>query len=58
MALWGLSVMPGTTAEPTVGVGILRRSCVLWSDDEFGFKRDDFERMEFNYVGMKAFEYH
>lgn len=50
--------MLGITVEFIVGVGIFRRSCVLWFDDEFGFKRDDFERMEFNYVGMKVFEYY
>lgn len=50
----GWSVM----AEPTVGIGIQRESCALRSNGEFDFKHDDFNRIEFIYVGSKTFKNH
>lgn len=52
------AAMLGTVAEPAVGVGTQRGSCVLRSDGEFGFKHHDFKRTEFLYVGMKTFKSH
>lgn len=52
----GPSVVRGTVAEPAVGVGIRRPSCVLRSDD--GVKGDDSRRTEFICVGTKTCKNH